>query len=232
LIAVDVTLPVGWFAWFSIANLCVFAEAFRKRLAAARLELPRASFLRELAVSLFLVFHLGVVALFELAYLAVPVAGFELIFKVATLPLVGPYGFAIANIHYYAVWPSNVFNPIRFAAVEAKLQDGSSRLLPPFDANRRIHVDWLQSREVREGVLSMLAANGFSNITWKRHLQHQAELAAARFDSCPVELQAYAIDVAPGSFDRDFLAHARRLRSARFNCAGGAPKLEQLSAPE
>lgn len=231
LIAVDVTLPVGWFAWFSIANLFVFADAFRKKRAAAELELPRGSLLRELAVSLFLVLHLGVVALFELAYLAVPVAGLPLLSRLITLPVVGPYGYSIANIRYYAVWPSYVFNPVRFAAIEAKLQDGSTRLLPPFEGDRHVHVGWLQSREVREGALSMLAAGGLSNNSWKSYLQHEAELATVRFGGCPVELHAYAIAIGPGPFYRDFLANKRALRTASFDCTSGRPKLLELSPP-
>ncbi len=230
LVFIDVTLPVGWFAWFCVANLFVFADVtpwprgWLERLpwlaapptSPPTLEPTTGKSWQRHAVTAFLAFHLTSFGVLQSAYALLAAHRFDLAHRLATLPLLGTYGYAIANVRYYALWPSQVFYPIRYVYFEATQSDGRLLTLPPFDAQGRAHFSWRDSREVREGVFLMSAWHGLGSLGWRRLFAHVARTAAER---CPRELRAYAIEVWPGpkSFETDLRAEKRFLQSAELD---------------
>ncbi len=231
LASIDVTLPVGWFSWFCVANLFVFADVtpwprvWLQRLpwlAAPPIPTPaqRTAGQRSWqghAVTAFLAFHLTCFGVLQAAYGLIAAHQFDLGRRLATLPLVGTYGVAIANVHYYALWPSQVFCPIRNVYFEVEERDGRLSALAPFDERGRVHFSWRDSREVREAVFLIGASHGLGSLGWRRLFAH---VAATRTESkpCPRGLRAYAVEVWPGraSFDTDLRAGKRFLQRAEL----------------
>jgi Vitamin K-dependent gamma-carboxylase len=245
LASIDVTLPVGWFAWFCIANLFVFADvtqwprAWRERLpwlavpippSAASPSLPRERAWKHRAVTAFLAFHLTSFGVLQAAYLCLAAQRYDWGRRIAALPVLGAYGYAIANVRYYALWPSQIFCPIHYVYFEADQADGRMLTLPPFDNHGRAHISWSTSREVREGVFLMTASHGLGSLGWRRLFTHVAEAERQRAASgqCPQELRAYAVEIwpGPGSFDRDLRRGRQFLQRAELAPAAAAGRCQ------
>jgi hypothetical protein len=179
------------------------------------------------AVSVFLVFHLASFALLQLAYLCIAVGRMDLGRRLIGVPMLGPYGYLVANVRYYALWPSAFFLPVRFAYVEAQQPDGSVSVLPPLDDAGIPNVGWLESREVRDDMLLVQAPSAVPD-QWRRHFAYLAERTYEARGVCPRTLSAYAIEVRPGSFARDLRNRSRFLQSASFDCRPD-PQLVRVS---
>ena len=246
LVAIDLTLPVGWFAWFCIASLFVFADvtewprAWLARMpwlappAAASTSPIGEPAWKHRAVSAFLAFHLASFGLLQVAYVCFAARRYDLGQRIVRLPVLGAYGYAIANVRYYALWPSQVFCPIHYVYFEADQPDGRVLALPPFDDRGRAHIGWSDSREVREGVFLMTAAHGLGSLAWRRLFTHlaEAERQPSRSGQCPRELRAYSVEVwpGPGSFDTDLRRGRQFLqRAVLVPTAAGACRLEKLA---
>ena len=248
LVSIDLTLPVGWFAWFCLANLLVFADvtewprAWRERLpwlAAPSPPATPASPIHEPAwkhgaVTAFLVFHLTSFGVLQVAYACLAFHSYAWARRIASLPVLGAYGYAIANVRYYALWPSQIFCPIHYVYFEAESEsqsesqttDGRVLPLPPFDDQGRAHIGWRESREVREGVFLMTAAHGLGSLGWRRLFTHVAEAERQRSASgqCLRELRAYALTIwpGPGSFATDLRRGRQFLQRAELTSTGTA----------
>jgi hypothetical protein len=237
---IDLTLPVGWFAWFCLAALLFFVDEpgmpwpVPQRGVAARNGTARfrelfvpwpgpsravathdgAAKVRRLLVTGFLTFHLACFVWMQLAYGALAAGRYDLGARLMRLPVVGSYGYGIANVRYYALWPAALFYPLRWVYFEAVSENGDRRALAPFDDRGRVHVGWLDSREVREGVLLMRAAQGLPTDAWRRYFTRLAER-----EQCPREIAAYSVAIAPGTFGTDLRENKRFLMRAGFRCS-------------
>jgi hypothetical protein len=240
LVIVDLSLPVGWFAWFCLAALLLFADdvtypgswtARFEWLTQPKLPPPDPAIRRSWqgrVASAFLVFHLASFALLQLAYVCLAAGRIDLSSRLIGAPVLGAYGYLIANLRYYALWPSVFFLPVRFAYVEAQQPNGSVSLLPPLDDTGIPRVGWLESREIRDDMLLVMAPNAGTD-QWRRHFAYLAERTYELRRVCPQKLSAYAIEVRPGSFGRDLRRGSRFLQSAYFDCEP-EPKLVRVSA--
>lgn len=226
LVTVDINLPVGWFAWFCLANLLAFVDdtpwlaaiAQRSRWLAVApnvtVETPSTG-LKERLVSAFLVFHLSSFAWMQLAYGWIAVGNYAMGLRLASVPVVGTYGYAIANVRYYALWPSEVFYRLRLVYLELEAQGKSAHALPPFDDAGRAHIGWLESRNVREQVMVSL---GLSESGWRRYLARVGQRFRDRTGDCPEHLRAYLLTVEPGSFGADLRRNKAPLQQAWLAC--------------
>lgn len=231
LLCVDFDLPVGWFAWFCIANLLAFVDdtpqlaAFAQRFRALSLSpaapnengpAPRGG--RERLVSAFLALHLASFAWMQLAYGFLALHRYDLGLRLAAMPGLGTYGYAIANIRYYALWPSEVFYHLRIVQLEVTPRRGDAPLaLPPFDNSGRAQIGWLESRNVREQVMTSL---GLSGDGWRRYFDVVARRYARDSAACPAQINAYLLTVEPGSFGRDLrLGRVALQQSSQLDCS-------------
>jgi hypothetical protein len=240
LLIIDIGLPVGWFSWFCLANLCVladdlqFPEAWLRRFpwlaapAPAGGVAPLPSSWRR-AISAFLVFHSASFALTQVAYGFLAAGNFRYVARLRDLPVVGTYALGVANIRYYALWPATLFYPTRFTYLEVVLDDEAKRALPPFGDDGRPAIGWWSSREVREGVMRMRAAQGtMPEAGWRRYYSH---LAAQYYDEsgeCPRELRAYSIEVFPQPPGQDLRQGMKLLNRAVIDCRP-EPELRYVS---
>lgn len=215
LLTVDFDLPVGWFAWFCIANLVAFVDDTPQLAAVAQhfrtLSLPPAATSeqrpaarggwRERLASTFLAFHLTSFAWMQVAYGFMALHRYDWGMRLATMPGPGTYGYAIANIRYYALWPSEIFYHLRVVQLELTPRFRDVPIaLPPFDDMGHAHIGWLESRNVREQVMTSL---GLSGDGWQRYFNAVAQRYTSDSDPCPRKISAYLLTVEPGSFGRD-----------------------------
>jgi hypothetical protein len=239
LVTVDFDLPVGWFAWFCLANLLAFVDdtprlsALAQRCSwlatgpAVSVRAARATW-RERWVSAFLVFHLSSFAWMQLAYGVVAVGNYALGVRLASVPVVGTYGYAVANVRYYALWPSEVFYRLRLVYLELEAKGGAAHALPPFDDAGRVHVGWLESRNVREQVMVSL---GLSEDGWRRYLTRVGQRFADRTGRCPEHVRAYLLTVEPGSFGTDLRRNKVPLQQAWLACSSDGEVVSVAAAP-
>jgi hypothetical protein len=252
---IDVTLPVGWFAWFCVANLVVFADvvpwpsAWLKRLpwlaapAAPTVDTSRplgANDWKAHAVTAFLVLHLTSFSAMQIAYGFFAAQRLDWGSRVLRLPILSAYGYAIANVRYFALWPTAVFYPIRITYFEAVERDGRRAALQPFDDHGWLRLGWRDSREVRDDVLAMAASNGMSGTAWRRLFAHLGQRHQADSGRCPLQIHAYSVQIWPGSFGTDQRARKAFLQRAQFSCtpepsvvwvSGAAPDAQGQGVP-
>jgi len=243
LLAIDLDLPVGWFSWFCIANLFVFADDLAWPAALVRrwpwlsppatnavkpVSAPKRSW-RDHAVTGFLIFHLVSFAWMQVAYGLLAAGRYVQGLRLATLPVLGTYGYAIANVRFYALWPSALFYPLRATYLELAPRGGAFIALPPFDEQGHAQIGWLEAREVRA---SILLISGLSETGWRRYFAHVGQRYADDFGVCPQQIRAYALAIQPGSFDTDLRRGKSVLREARFECAPNSLQVRLIaSAP-
>lgn len=228
LIAIDLDLPVGWFSWFCIANLFAFADDLAWPGVVTRrwpwLVPPSSAAFpvnqgvsirgwRARAVSAFLAFHLASFAWMQLAYGYLARGRYDVGLRLAALPVLGTYGYGIASVRYYALWPSLAFWPLRVTYLEITPQGGTAKPQPPLDEQGRAEVGWLESRNVREGVM---LARGLSDNGWRRYFAVVRERYADQTGKCAEHIQAFQVTVAPGAHDRDLRNERAPLHEARF----------------
>jgi hypothetical protein len=239
LLAIDLDLPVGWFSWFCIANLFAFADDLtwppalvarfpwlvRRSEVSVDAAVPARRGWRDHAVTAFLAFHLLSFAWMQLAYVLFAKGRYEVGMRLAMAPVLGTYGYGIANVRFFALWPSVVFYPLHLVYLEVTPQGGAPTALPPFDDNGRARIGWLTSREVRKDVMLM---SGLSDEGWRGYFEHVGQGYAHDSGKCPEQIQAYAITVGPGSFDTDLRSRKGLLKSARFECSPVALQVRLL----
>ncbi|HVY32720.1 MAG TPA: HTTM domain-containing protein [Polyangiaceae bacterium] len=230
LVVIDLDLPVGWFAWFCVANLLVFVDDTPRLSAMAQRLLgssdstqvrsesgssPRGGW-REPLVNAFLVFHLVSFAWMQAAYALLAGGSYELGVRLASLPVLGTYGYAVANVRYYALWPGQLFSRLPAVYLELEPRGGSAHALPPFDDAGRLHLGWLESRNVREQVM---ASFGVSGRGWQRYFTRVGQRYADATGRCPQRIRAYRVLISPGSFGTDLRRGKTPLPEAWLTCS-------------
>ena len=230
LLAIDFDLPIGWFSWFCIANLFAFADDLdwppalivrwpwlsAPAIKASENEKPAHGTWKQHAVSAFLVFHLASFAWMQLAYGFFAKGRYDIGMRLAMAPVLGTYGYGIANVRFYALWPGALFYRLHLVYLEVTPRGGTATALPPFDDRGHARIGWLASREVREDVMLM---RGLSDNGWRRYFERIGQRYANESGKCPDQIQAYAIAVGPGTFDTDLRREKALLRTARFECS-------------
>jgi hypothetical protein len=212
LVIIDVDLPVGWFAWFCIANLLVFVDDLpwpqtllsRWPWLAAPSVAPAIAAGRrrwqDVLVTAFLAFHLASFAWLQVAYGFFAKGRYGIGMRLLTTPVLGSYGYGIANVRFYSLWPSVMFYRLHVVSLEVTPRGSAPVPLPPLGPDGRPNIGWLASRNVRE--VEMVGA-GLTHSGWKRYFDAVAQRYARESGACPEKISAYMLTVEPGSFGRD-----------------------------